>query len=184
VAGVDREAEEVLLLGGFFRGEEGAEKGFGCDGCVVGDGDAAAGGVVDGEDTEVLNESTAAPDVENLDAEADGEDGLVEIVGVLEEELIDVLARVVRGGGFGDGFVAVFVGIDVGGATGEENGLAGVNEIGNSGWGSSEGDLDGLAAASFDGRSVLRPGALVIGDVGAGGDGDGDARLHRAGARV
>src|SRR5258707_8910162 len=39
VAGVDGQAEEVVLLGGFVRGDEGAEKGFGRGGRGVGDGD-------------------------------------------------------------------------------------------------------------------------------------------------
>ena len=92
VAGVDGEAEEAVLFGGFFGGEERAEEGFGRDGGSVGYGYGAAGGVIDGQEAEVLDEGSAAPDVEDLDAEADGEDGLVEVVGVLEEEFVDVFA--------------------------------------------------------------------------------------------
>src|ERR1700677_4481892 len=98
VAGVDGEAQEVVLFGGFVFGEYGAEQGFGCDGCGVGNSDLTTSRVVDGKDAEVLYECATAPDVEELDTETDGEDGFVEVVGVLEEELIDVLAGVVGGG--------------------------------------------------------------------------------------
>src|SRR5258708_38254020 len=48
VAGVDREAEEVVVFGGFVCSEGGAGEGFGGRGGGVGDGDLAAGGVVGG----------------------------------------------------------------------------------------------------------------------------------------
>ncbi len=71
-----------------------------------------------GEDGEILHECAAAPYVEDLDAEADGEDGLVEVVCILEEELIDVFAGRVGGGALGNWVLAVLLGIDVGGAAG------------------------------------------------------------------
>jgi len=149
MAGVDGEAEEIVLFGGFFGGlcgEDVAEEGFWGYGCGVGDGYAAAGGVVDGHRGQVLDEGSAAPDVEGLDAEADGKDRLVEVVGVLDEELVYVFAGVVGGGTLGDGVLAVLVGVDVGGAAGEEDRLAGVDEIGDLGGGAGEGDLDGIAS--------------------------------------
>jgi hypothetical protein len=141
----------------------------------VGDGDFAAGGVVDGKDRQVLDKRAAAPDVEDLNTEADGEDGLVEVVGVLEEELIDVFAGAVAGGALGDGILTVLVGVDVGGTAGEENGLAGIDEVGDFYWRREEGNLDGLAATALDSERVLGPGALVVGDIGAGGDRNRDA---------
>ena len=92
---------------------------WGATAASVGDGDGFAGGVVDGDGGEVLEEGAAAPDVEGLEAEADGEDGLVEVVGVLEEEFVDVFAGGVGGGALGDGVVAVFLRVDVGGGAGE-----------------------------------------------------------------
>ena len=79
-----------------------------------------------------MNQRAPAPDVEDLDAEADGEDGLVEIVGVLEEELIDVFARAVGGSALGDRILAVFLRVYVSWTAREKDGLAGVNEVGNS----------------------------------------------------
>src|SRR5258708_4973436 len=54
VAGVDGQAKEVVLFGSFVCSEECAEEGFGRGGCGMGDGDLAAGGVIDGKDGEVL----------------------------------------------------------------------------------------------------------------------------------
>ena len=150
VAGVDGQAEEVVLFGSLFCGEESAKEGFGCGGGGVGDGDLAAGGVIDGKDGEVLHQRAAAPDVEDLDAEADGEDRLVEIVRVLKEKLIDVFARGVGGGALGDGVLTVFVRVDVGGTAGEKNGLAGVDQVGDRDGCGVERNLDGLAAAALD----------------------------------
>jgi hypothetical protein len=132
VAGIDGEAEEVVLLGGLFGGEEGAEQGLGRSGDGVGDGYFAACRVVDGEWGEVLNERAPAPDVEDLNAKADGEDGLVEIVGVLEEELIDVFARAVGGSTLGDRILTVLLGVYVGWTAGEKDGLTGVDQVSNS----------------------------------------------------
>ena len=138
-------ASELLRGSG---GDDGAEEGVGGDGGGVGDGDAAAGGVVDGEDAEVLYQGSAAPDVEELDAEADREDGLVEVVGVLNEEFIYVFAALVGGRALGNGVLAVFVWVDVRRAAGKEDGLAGVDEICDLRGGRDEGDFDGLAAAT------------------------------------
>jgi hypothetical protein len=52
-------------------------------------------------------------------------------VGVLDEEFIDVFPGGVRGGALRDGVLTVFVGVDVGWTAGEEDSLAGVNQIGN-----------------------------------------------------
>jgi hypothetical protein len=191
VAGVDGETEETVLLGGFFgdslwslfRGNDGSEEGIRSYGGSVGDGYAAASRVVDRQDAEVLDQGSSAPDVERLEAEADGEDGLIEVVGVLNEEFVDVFPGVVGGRALGDGVLAVFVGIDVGWAAGEEDRLAGVDEVSDLGGGGFEGDLDGLAAAAGNGFGVHGPGALVVGEVRAGGDGDGYAGVHKAGKR-
>ena len=118
VGGVDGEAEEAVLRGGFFGGNDGAEEGVGGDGGGVGDGDRFSGGVIDWHGGEVLDEGSAAPDVEGLDAEADGEDGLVEVVGVLDEELIYIFAGGVGGVALGDGVVAVLLGLTSAGEPG------------------------------------------------------------------
>ena len=117
----------------------------------------AAGGVVYGKAGEVLDQGAAAPDVQDLDAEADGEDRFVEVVGILEEELIDIFARRIGGGALGDGVLAVFVGVDVGGTAWQQNGLAGVDQVGDPDWAGVEGDLNRLTSAALDTSGVLRP---------------------------
>ena len=88
----------------------------------------AAGAVVDcGSDLRgnVLDQRAPAPDIKGLNALADGENGLVEIKGVLEEELVDGCAVSVGALGLGDGRLAVFLGVDVGGTSGQEDSVAG-----------------------------------------------------------
>jgi hypothetical protein len=178
VAGVDGKAEVAVLFGRLIWGDEGAKEGVGGNGRCVGDGNAAARGMVDREDAEVLDQSSTAPDVEELEAEADGQDGLVEVVGVLEEEFVDVFAGVIGRSALRKRILAVFVRVDVGGAAREEDGLTGVDEIGYLGGGGMQRNLDGGAAGPLDCGGILGPGTLVIGEVSAGGYGDGYAGLH------
>jgi hypothetical protein len=177
VAGVDGEPEEVTGYGGFFRGEEGGKEAFGGDEDGVGDGDAAAGFVVDGERCEVLEERTAGPDVEGLEAEADGKNGLAGGSGVVEEEVVGGLARGVGAGGGGVAGLAVEGGVNVGGTAGEENAVAGGGEGEDLGRGEGEVDRDGVAAGAGDGGGVGRGRTLVIRDVDGSSYWDGDA--HR-----
>jgi len=145
----------------------------------VGDGDSGAGGVVDGHGHEVLDQRSTAPDIEHLRAEADGEDGLMQVVRVLQEELVDVFPGGVGGIGFGLGELAVLLRVDVGGRAGEQDGLAGGDEFGCRGGWVGERDFDGSAAGLGDRGGVLRPGLAIVFVVGGGGDRDGDAGRHR-----
>jgi hypothetical protein len=113
-----------------------------------------------------------------LGAEADSQDGLVEVVGVLEEELVDVFAGGVGGFALGDGVVAVLLRVDVGGGAGEEDGLAGVDEVGGLAGGGVEGDFYRLSPGASDGFGILRPGFAVVFKIRAGRDGDGYAGFH------
>ncbi len=139
---------------------------------------ASAGGVVDWEDREILHQGASAPDVEELEAEADCEDGFIEVVGILDEEFVHILPGSVGGRALRNRFLAVFLRVDVGGASWEEDGLAGVDEIGDGDGGGIDGNFNREAAASLNGCGVLRPGALVVGEVSARRDGNGDAGLH------
>ena len=51
---------------------------------------------------DVLDQRSVAPDVERLGAVADGEDGLAHVVRVLQEKLVDVVARRIGRGWCGD----------------------------------------------------------------------------------
>lgn len=117
---------------------------------------------------DVLDECAAAPDVQRLRALADGEDGLVKIEGVLDEELVDGGAVGVGVFALGDSRFAVFLGIDVGGAAGEEDAMAGGEDLGNALRGLMERDGNGCGSGGVEGVEVLRQAALVVG----GGFGD------------
>ena len=55
--------------------------------------------MVYGHHGEVLQQRSTAPDVQDLYAKADREDGFVEVMRVLDEEFVDVFAGVVGGSG-------------------------------------------------------------------------------------
>ena len=150
MARVHRQAKEVAFFRSFFLCEKTAEKRFGGHGCVVGDGDAFSSGVIHRDRAQVLHQRAAAPGVENLDTKADGEERLVEVVRVLKEKLVDVLAGGVGWGAFGDGVVAVFVRVDVRGTAGEKDGLTGVDELDGLDGGEVEGDGNRFASAALD----------------------------------
>src|SRR5271163_2494081 len=172
VAGVDGKPEEEVLLWGLGGGEEAAKEGLGSDCSGMSDRDTAASGMVHRENGQILNQRATTPDVEELDAEADSEDRLIEVVGVLDEKLIDIFAKTIGRGALGYRLLAVFVGVHVGRTTREQDPLAGIDEVGDGRWGGNKGDFDRLAAAALNGRGVLRPRTLVVGKIGAGRDGD------------
>lgn len=178
VAGVDGEPQKTVLLRGFFGRDDGSENGIRGDGGSVGDGDAATGGVVDRHGTEVLDESAASPDVKRLRSKADGQNGLVEVVSVLDEKFVYVFAGRVCGTALGDGLMAIFVRVYVGRAAGKQDRLAGVDEVGGLFGGDEEGDFDGMAAGFLDCFGINGPGKPVVFGIGAGGERDGYARLH------
>ena len=142
------------------------------------DRNRAACGVVHRDRRQVLYQRSATPHVHRLGSEADGEERLVKVVRVLDQEFVDVLARRVGGIALRDGLVAVLVRIDVGGRAGKQDALTGVDQVGGGARGGVERNLDRLAPGTADGLGVLGPGAGVVLGIGAGGDGNGDSRLH------
>jgi hypothetical protein len=178
VAGVDGETEEFILCESFGRVQKGAQEGVRGDYDGVGYGYASSGGVVYGKDCEILHQGPPAPHIEELEAEADGEDGFIEVVGVLDEEFVDILPGVVGWRALGDCVLCVLLRIDIGGAAGEQDSLAGIDEVGDLRWGGSKGNFHGSSSAALYGDGILRPGSLVIGEVCACGDGDRDAGFH------
>jgi hypothetical protein len=178
VARVDGQAKETVLLRSFFGGNDGAEKRIGWNGSGMGDGDATASGMVDGQDIEILHQCSSTPDIKRLEAEADGEDWFIEVVGVLDKELVHVFPSIIGRRAFRDRLLTVLMRVDVRWTAREENGLAGVDQVGGLGRAGLERDLDRLAAATLYGCGIHRPGALVVGEVGAGRNRNSDARLH------
>jgi hypothetical protein len=158
--------------------EDGGERGAGGDEDGVGDGYAGAGGVVDGQRREVLDEGAAVEDVHGLAAVADSEEGFTGKGGVGEEGEVGLFAGGVLGAAGGEAGGVVEGGVDVGGGAGEEEALAGGGEGFELGGREGEGDLDGVAAGVGDGGGVGGPGAPVVGGVDGGGDRDADFGVH------
>jgi hypothetical protein len=144
----------------------------------VGHGYRAAGGVIYRYRGEVLDEGSSTPYVQGLGPEADGEERLVEVMGVLNQELVYVLARRVGGIALRDRVLAVFLRIHVCRGTGKEDSLAGIDQIGCFARRGVKRNLHRLAAGLADGFCVLGPGAGVVLRIRAGRDRNSDARLH------
>jgi hypothetical protein len=150
---------------------------------LVGDGDFSSRGVVDlcaqvrrQEIGDVLDERSAAENVETLQSVADAEDGLAQAVGIFEEEVVDGVAAGVGSGSVRRAGGAEARRIDVGLAAGQEHGIAAGDEISNLGGSLVERDADGFASGELDSTLVLGNGALGIFGVGGVRHGDGDAR--------
>ena len=90
------------------------------------DGDVASGLVIYVR-LDVLDERAGAIHVQNLQTVADSEDWLAHVVGVLQKQFVHGVARGVGLFGLFVLWLVVFRGINVGGAAGEQDGLAGVN---------------------------------------------------------
>ncbi len=113
----------------------------------------------------------------DCDAEADAEERLVQVVGVLEEQLVDGLAAGVGGGGLGSGSWPYFCGLTSAPLPGRRMPWQLLIRSATAACGRSSG-TSRLRLRSARRIGVLRPGALAVGEVGAVGDGDGDAGLH------
>jgi hypothetical protein len=118
------------------------------------------GGVEDG--FEILNEGAVAPDIEGLCAVADGEDGFVEIEGVLEQELVDGGAGSVGRPAGGDRFLAVALGVDVEAAAGKKDTLGTSEKASDALGGFVERNDHGVGASGSERGDVLRERALVV----------------------
>jgi hypothetical protein len=152
----------------------------GGDADEVGVGDGASRAVVHGDAADggqVLNEGAVAPDVEGLGAVADGEDGLLEVEGVLEEKFVDCCAGGIGGAAGGDGSFAVALRVDVEAAAWKEHALGGGEKFGDAVGTLVEGDEDGGGTGRVEGGEVGRQGALIVLRVD-GGLGEDDADRH------
>ncbi len=112
-----------------------------------------------------------------LGAVADGEDGLAHVVRVLQQQLVEVVARRIGRGGAGMRRLAVLLRIDIGGRAGEQNAVAGFGKLRGFDVGEVERDHDGLAAGAGHRVHILGQSARGVLRIRVG-NGDGDARLH------
>jgi hypothetical protein len=135
--------------------------------------DLPAGAVIDGG-LQVLNQGAVAPYIQRLGAVADGEDGLLEVEGVLEEELVNGSAGGVRLAALRDWIFAKSLWVHIVKAAGEQNSLGSEEEPGNAIRALVKRNNNGGCARGVEGGKVGRQGALVVAGVAAGGFGDGD----------
>ena len=178
VAGIDGKAEKPLLLRGFFRCKDSAKRGIWCDGYAVGNRHSAPCGMIHRDRHQVLHKSSPTPDIQGLSAETDAEDGFVKTVCILKEKLIHILPGRIGGSTLRNSILAVLLRIDVGRASGEQNALTGIDQVGDLSGRCLKRNLDGFASTARDGSGILRAGTLVVGGIGAGWARNGDARLH------
>jgi hypothetical protein len=174
-AGWVRRAKGELRMGGGVvplwmcvakMGDEGREPGSWGDFEGVGFEDGTFGGVVYGGSDlggDVLDEGASAPDVEGLQALTDGEDRLVEVEGVLQEELVNGGAWCVGRRALGDAGLTVFLRVDVGGAAGKKDSLDGGEDFGDALRRLVEGNGDGCSSGRVERVEVLGKSALVVG---------------------
>jgi hypothetical protein len=127
---------------------------------------------------EVLNQRAAAPDVECLRAVADGEDGLVEVKGVLQEELIHRRTGDVGFAALGDWNFAISLRVNVIAAAGEKDSLNPEEQPGDPILALMERYEDGCDPDGVEGSEISRQGTLIVAWVTAGRFGNGDVNGH------
>jgi hypothetical protein len=156
VGGVDRGLSGIIP--GNHRGKAGA--GINADG--VGLQEAVTWIVIDGG-CEVLDERAVEPDIESLHAIADGEDGLVEAEGFLEEQLVNGCSGGVGRGALGNGDFAVTLRVHVEVAAGQKHSLDTDKQAGDPVLMLVEGNEDGGGPGGTEGGQISGQGALVEG---------------------
>src|SRR5437879_3545007 len=83
----------------------------------------------------VLHQRTASPDIQGLQTIADTKDRLVQVVGILQEQLVGCIARLVGESSFRGFFRTIFLGINVRFAAWQQYGGARRNQTRNLFWG-------------------------------------------------
>jgi len=157
VAGVDGKPEKTFFLRSFLVRDHPSEKRLRSNRSVMSYRDTLSSRMVDRHRGQILNQGSAAPHIQGLRPEADPEERFIEVVGVLDQEFIDVLSGRVGGVALRDRFMAVLVRIYVRGRSRKQDTLAGVNKVGGLARGGVEGDRDRLAPGAGDGLGVLQP---------------------------
>jgi hypothetical protein len=178
MAGVDWKLAESILNGSLSRCQKAADDGVGDYDRSMGYGNVAASGVVYRDRIQVLNQGSPTPDVQGLRSEADGEQGLIEVVSVLDEKLIDVFTSRIGRVALGNGFMPELLRVYVCRRSRKKNALAGVDQVRGLAGSCVQRYLDRLTSGSVYGLSVLAPGSDVVFRIVTGGDGDGDSRSH------
>ena len=170
MAGVDQDRR----FGGLRCRDELREKGPGNDGDRMSLGDMAARRVVHGG-FEMLDERAATPHVHRLHSVADAEDGLLQVEGILKQQLVGGFAERVGRGGAGIERLAELFGVHVGMTARQQHTLRIGDQPGLFLLCGMKRNGDRDAAGLLDCRGVLSPAALVVLGVVGSGLGNKDA---------
>jgi len=133
--------------------------------------------VIDGS-CEVLYERAIEPYVQGLRAAADGQNRLVEVEGVLQEELIDGGAGWVGLATFGEHSLAVSLRIYIEFAAGQKHSLDPGKEAGYTVLMLVQRNDDGGSSSGTEGGKIGRQCPLVISRIYTGGLGNGNMDAH------
>jgi len=171
MAGVD------LWQGSFGGRDDPAKPGPGSDLRRMSMGNGAARLMIH-RSLQVLDQGAVAPDVERLRAVADGENGLLEIECILQQELVDGRAAGVGLATLWDRIFAKSLRVHIEAASRQQDALNPAKQPGNAVRPLVQRDNDGGYACGVKGGKIGGQGALVVFGVAAGWFGDGDMEGH------
>jgi hypothetical protein len=157
--------------------EQSGKPRFGVDAHRMGIENGAARAVID-RCSEVLNQTAIEPDIETLQTRADGEDGLVQIEGVLQQELVDGCAGGIGWAAFGYTGFAISLRVNIVATTGKQDALNTEKDAGHAGLALMERHKNGRHSGGMKGGQIRRERALIVGGIGAGGLGYSDMDGH------
>jgi hypothetical protein len=177
VAGVDGKPQEAFLLRNL-GGDDLTQCRFRDHSRDMGHGDGAPGGMIDRHGGEILNQGSSAPDIQRLGSETDGQEGLIEVMGILDQEFVNVLTRWIGGIALRNRILAVLLWVYIRRRAGKQNPMAGVDEVYCLARCGIERDLHGISTGAANRLCILGPGASVVLRISAGRDRYSDARLH------
>ena len=126
----------------------------------------------------MLQKRARTINIENLQAIADPEYGLVHVVGVLQEQFVNGIALGIGGDGLGMLLCSEFCGINVGFASRQQYGIAALNQLHNFRWRLVERNTYRFASREFDRPLVLRNCTLGVFGISSVRQGNGNARFH------
>jgi hypothetical protein len=127
---------------------------------------------------QILNERTVAPDIHGLGSGTDAKDRLVQVKGVLQEQLIHGGAARIRLTALGDRIFAISLWVYVKAATGEQYPLDASQNLGHAVLALVEGHNNRRCPGGVKRGKILLQRPLIVGVVAAGGFGNGDANGH------
>jgi hypothetical protein len=119
-------------------------------------------GVVIDRCRQVLNQRAIPPDIEALQTGADGEDRLMEVKGVLQQELVDGGAGRISGTAFRDTGVTVSFRVNVVATAWKQDPLNGEENAGNAILSFMKGNQNRCHAGGMEGGQIGRKRALVV----------------------